>query len=143
RHKTALFLQLLNNWGPNYFDSIRNWDKEKNKLLQGYGYSLEDDLTGKFEFIYKEGKPFLKVLDSSVKRVSSVMQSRPEAVSVAEDEMPQPVSIKNKRVGLVFNSNEKSFPFLSIDLVQGNYDYANNQFAGNVEKLDLTKFINT
>lgn len=28
-HKTALFLQLLNSYGPHYFDSIRNWDKEK------------------------------------------------------------------------------------------------------------------
>ena len=70
KHKTALFLQLLNNWGPNYFDSIRNWDKEKNKLLEGYGYSLEEDLTDKFEFIYKEGKPYLKVLDSSIKKVA-------------------------------------------------------------------------
>lgn len=57
-HKTLLFLQLLNAYGANYFDSIRNWDKEKNKLLQIYGYSLNDDLTGKFEFSYKEGKPF-------------------------------------------------------------------------------------
>ena len=32
-HKTMLFLQLLNAYGPYYFDSIRNWDKEKNKLL--------------------------------------------------------------------------------------------------------------
>src|SRR6185503_16037690 len=28
-HKTVLFLQLLNAYGPNYFDSIRNWDTEK------------------------------------------------------------------------------------------------------------------
>lgn len=28
-HKTLLFLQLLNAFGPYYFDSIRNWDKEK------------------------------------------------------------------------------------------------------------------
>jgi non-specific serine/threonine protein kinase len=62
-HKTVLFLQLLNAYGPNYFDSIRNWDKEKNKLLEAYGYSIEEDLKGKFEFAYKEGKPFLRVLD--------------------------------------------------------------------------------
>jgi hypothetical protein len=71
-HKTMLFLQLLNAYGPHYFDSIRNWDKEKNKLLQIYGYSLDDDLTNKFEFTYKDGKPFLKVLDSSIKRVRAL-----------------------------------------------------------------------
>ena len=39
KHKTALFLQLLNNHGPLYFDTIRNWDSQKNKLLSLYGYS--------------------------------------------------------------------------------------------------------
>ena len=55
--KVIVFLQLLNSHGANYFDSIRNWDKEKNKLLEAYGYSLNDDLKGKFEFAYKDGKP--------------------------------------------------------------------------------------
>ena len=44
--KMIVFLQLLNSHGPHYFDSIRNWDKEKNKLLEAYGYSLSDDLKG-------------------------------------------------------------------------------------------------
>ena len=48
-----------------------NLDKEKNKLLQIYGYSLNDNLEGKFEFTYKDGKPFLKLLDTSIKRVAA------------------------------------------------------------------------
>jgi non-specific serine/threonine protein kinase len=56
--KVILFLQLLQAHGAYYFDSIRNWDKEKNKLLEAYGYSLSDDLKGKFEFSYKEASPF-------------------------------------------------------------------------------------
>ncbi|MEY3560495.1 MAG: hypothetical protein RIS12_928, partial [Bacteroidota bacterium] len=67
--KVIVLLQLLNTHGANYFDSIRNWDKEKNKLLEAYGYSLQDDLTNKFEFAYKDGKPFLRVLDPGIKRV--------------------------------------------------------------------------
>ena len=73
KHKTALFLHLLNAYGPHYFDTIRNWDKEKNKLLELYGYSLNEELSGKFEFIYKEGKPFLKVLDPSIKKIMPVI----------------------------------------------------------------------
>lgn len=69
KHKTALFLQLLNAYGPYYFDTIKNWDKQKNKLLEQYGYSLSDDLKGKFEFSYKKGKPFLRVLDPGIRRV--------------------------------------------------------------------------
>ncbi len=68
--KVIVFLQLHNSYGPYYFDSIRNWDKEKNKLLEAYGYTLNNNLAGKFEFVYKEGKPFLRVLDSSIKRVA-------------------------------------------------------------------------
>ena len=70
KHKTALLLQLLNAFGPYYFDTIRDWDKEKNKLLQAYGYTLDDDLKGKFEFTYNEGKPFLRVLDPAIKKIN-------------------------------------------------------------------------
>ena len=84
-HKTLLFLQLLNAYGPFYFDTIRNWDKEKNKLLQIYGYSLEDDLSGKFEFTYKEGKPFLKLMDPTIKRVAPGVNAQPvEAFAIPE-----------------------------------------------------------
>jgi non-specific serine/threonine protein kinase len=145
KHKTALFLQLLNNWGPYYFDSIRNWDKEKNKLLQGYGYSLDDDLSGKFEFIYKDGKPFLKVIDPSIRRVTSPAPVRietPAETAVMEEEAKITFT-KNKQVTLVFNANEKSFPFVSIDVVHGDFDQEENKFIGRIEKLDLSKFINT
>jgi superfamily II DNA or RNA helicase len=143
KHKTALFLQLLNAYGPHYFDSIRNWDKEKNKLLEIYGYSLNEDIDGKFEFIYKEGKPFLKVLDSSIKRVTAAAIAKPyEPVHAAVPEIETAVAVKQKRVGLVFNTNEKTFPFFSVDAVQGEYDEESEKFVGHVEKLDLTKFIN-
>jgi non-specific serine/threonine protein kinase len=68
KHKAALFVQLLNVHGEFYFDTIRNWENQKNKLLGLYGYSLSDDLTGKFDFYYQDGKPFLKVLDTCIVR---------------------------------------------------------------------------
>jgi len=145
-HKTILFLQLLNTYGAYYFDSIRNWDKEKNKLLQIYGYSLDDDLAGKFEFIYKEGKPFLKVLDTSIKRVApSVVAERPSymqqpVVVEAETETIEPAT---KKLGLVFNFNATTYPFFIVDAIQGDSDEENRKIVGKTEKLDLTKFVNT
>jgi hypothetical protein len=82
--KVIVFLQLLHAHGPYYFDSIRNWDKEKNKLLEAYGYSLSDNLEGKFEFSYKDGKPFLRVLDVSIKRVAPVSFPKPKPVAEVE-----------------------------------------------------------
>ena len=149
-HKTMLFLQLLNAYGPHYFDSIRNWDKEKNKLLQIYGYSLDDDLKGKFEFTYKEGKPFLKVLDISIKRVVAVAgTSKPAEVfstPVTEKEKEEAVAAApqpEKKLGVVFNLNAQTYPYFNVDVIQGEADEENKKFTGKTEKLDLAKFVST
>lgn len=155
-HKTLLFIQLLNAYGPNYFDTIRNLDKEKNKLLQIYGYSLDDDLNGKFEFIYKEGKPFLKLLDTSIKRVAALVTSgapaRPAETLVpalqtsaesAETAVTELAADKNIRLGLVFNFNAKTYPGFMMDSLQGEADDTAKVFIGKPEKLDLTKYVNT
>ena len=144
-HKVLLFLQLLNAYGPFYFDSIRNWDKEKDKLLQIYGYSLSDDLKGKFEFTYKDGKPFLKVLDTTIKRVApGTTYSRPVEVAAklinAETEVVEEAS---KKLGLVFNLSEKAFPNFTMDAVQGEADEKNEKYLGKSERLDLARFVNT
>jgi hypothetical protein len=148
-HKTALFLQLLNSYGPYYFDTIRNWDKEKNKLLQIYGYSLDDDLAGKFEFTYKDGKPFLKVLDTSIKRVaaSANTATRPAEVfasTVEEQEKEVIVPVQpEKKLGVVFNFNATTYPNFTIDAIQGDADEENKKYTGKIEKLDLAKFVNS
>src|SRR4029078_12637094 len=114
--KAIVFLQLLHAYGANYFDSIPTWDKEKNKLLEAYGYSLSDDLSGKFEFAYKEGKPFLRVLDTSLKRVIMTPSATPRPViiqpqpEVAEVEEPVSITKPSQRLGIVFNFNKKNYP---------------------------------
>ncbi len=145
-HKTMLFLQLLQTYGAYYFDSIRNWDKEKNKLLQIYGYSLSDDLEGKFEFIYKDGKPFLKLLDTSIKRMAAVAPvERPsymyEAPSVQTDVAT--IDVPAKKLGIIFNFNTATYPYFVVDAIQGDTDDDNKKLLGKAEKLDLTKYVNT
>ncbi|MBC7867782.1 MAG: SNF2 helicase associated domain-containing protein, partial [Gloeobacteraceae cyanobacterium ES-bin-316] len=147
-HKTLLFLQLLNAFGPHYYDTIRNMDKEKNKLLQIYGYSLQDDLDGKFEFIYKEGKPFLKLLDTSIKRVAApvpVSSYTQQTMTIAEEPATEVLTADGKiiRLGLVFNFNAKTYPGFTIDTLQGEADDEARKFVNKTEKLDLTKFVNT
>ena len=143
-HKTLLFLQMLNAYGPHYFDTIRNWDKEKNKLLEAYGYSINEDLKGKFEFAYKEGKPFLRVLDASIKRLTPASNARPVLGVLVKEPSTETVTVQScKKIGIVFNAHEKTFPFFSVDIVQGDTDEAAKKFIGRTEKLDLTKFINT
>jgi SNF2 family DNA or RNA helicase len=143
--KVIVFLHLLYTKGQHFFETIRNWDKEKNKLLEAYGYSLNDDLKGKFEFNYKDGKPYLRVLDSSIKRIANPQPlSRPqmEKITTVEEEEPAPrEQVITKKLGLVFNFNKTGYPFFSVDLIEGEMDEENN-FAGNIQKLELGKYIN-
>ena len=148
--KVIVFLQLLHAYGPYYFDSIRNWDKEKNKLLEAYGYSLTDDLEGKFEFTYKEGKPFLRVLDTTIKRVNpqeSAKKRFPEpqlTENVVETiETEEQVAVSNQRVGIVFNFHQNAYPGFRIEAVAGEANEGFTAFVGKVEKLDLSKFVDT
>jgi superfamily II DNA or RNA helicase len=146
RHKTALFLQLLNAFGPHYFDTIRNWDKEKNKLLQAYGYTLSDDLKGKFEFTYNEGKPFLRVLDPTIKRVNIAPQPvkpPPMVEARLEEALPEVVEANNQRLGIVINANASTYPDFTIDVIKGETDESQERFVDKVEKIDLGKFVNT
>jgi SNF2 family DNA or RNA helicase len=149
--KVIVFLQLLNAHGPYYFDSIRNWDKEKNKLLEAYGFSLTDDLKGKFEFTYKDGKPFLRLLDTSIKRINpSALPAKPKPVDLSvllTEQSPEQIEAEKaigatQRIGIVFNFNHTSYPGFLVEGVQGESDDEQRKFAGKVEKIDLSKFIN-
>jgi len=151
--KVIVFLQLLNTHGAHYFDSIRNWDNEKNKLLEAYGYTLSDDLKGKFEFAYKEGKPFLRVLDTSIKRINPLTVNKPRPVLVEESadsatatattgEEEQKAAGPAQRLGIIFNFNHKPYPGFLVEVVQGESDEEQKKFVGKVEKIDLGKFVN-
>lgn len=148
--KVIVFLQLLNAYGANYFDSIRNWDKEKNKLLEAYGYSLSDDLKGKFEFVYKDGKPFLRVLDPSIKRVAPPVTNtyvRPVIIPQAKKEEPEVVeevvAAPSHQLGVVFNFGKKTYPHFTVDVVIGESAENREGFAGKVEKLDISRYVET
>jgi SNF2 family DNA or RNA helicase len=147
-HKSILLLQLLHAFGPNYFDSIRNLDKEKNKLLAIYGYSLEDDIKGKFEFIIKEGKPFLKVLDPSIKRIATTPsynapKPKPvEEVVIVPEEKEKEKTAATK-IGVVIANNPHQYPFVQLDGVMGETNNDQTAFAGKTERLDLGKYVNT
>ena len=154
-HKDAVLLQLLQSYGPNYFDSIRNWDKEKNKLLSLYGYSLEDDLNAKFEFTYQAGKPFLKVLDTRIKRVvasttSNELRPKPsylETPAEAEAQLVMEEIEASKKsamkLGVVITTHQVQYPYVQIEAVQGEADEDFAKYTGKVEKLDLSRFVNT
>ncbi|HYJ62883.1 MAG TPA: DEAD/DEAH box helicase, partial [Parafilimonas sp.] len=147
-HKTIVLLQLHNIYGAAFFDSISNRDREKNKLLALYGYTTDDDIEGKFEFTFRDGKPFLRVLDPSIKRiVAPPAENRklffmPVQKEVLVEEKA-PDTLQYQKLGVVLRYDAQQYPFVQADAIKGEVDEAGKQFTGKTEKLDLTKFVNT
>ncbi len=134
-HKATLFLQILKKYGAQYFQSMHDWDIQKNKLLEQYGYSLSDDLTNKFTFIYENGKPFLRVLDKSIKKVAAPEKLQPLAVAV-------PVIVEEvKRLGLVLDTTTNWYPSTHMLLVAGYTDEDGKKYINGIDKLELLQYV--
>lgn len=138
-HKVALYLYLHKKHGPNYFRTLQNFDDQKNKLLQLYGYSLADNLEGKFDFVYENGKPFLRVLDPSIQKVTK--NSVPEHHSKVQ-EVETSVLEEHKHVALVLNPYYNAFPNVAFTLVQGELQDDQKAFVDTIETLTLNKYLN-
>lgn len=135
-HKAAVFTQVLFTYGASYFQSMRNWDEQKNKLLSLYGYSLNDDLTDKFTFTYENGKPFLRVLDPTIKKVSYKAPEPTLAAAAAQ----QPA--EELRLGIVVDANVSWYPFIAFHLVAGTAADQQDHFVSPIDRLELSQYIN-
>lgn len=133
-HKVAAFLFLFHQHGAHFFSTIRNWDAQKNRLLALYGYSLEDDLSGKFHFHFHEGKLFLRVLDKKIRKLEALQPARkPESPAEAEAEQLQP--------GLFIQKKESYYPHARFQLIQGGADPSGRGFKDKVVLADPAKFV--
>jgi hypothetical protein len=140
RHKAAVFLHLLHHHGPQYFDTIRNWDHQKNRLLALYGYSLSDDLSGKFEFYYQDQKPFLRVLDPTLRKVGAPVTEEVRTVPGALPPAAVSAGDFDLRLGLVINLQEKSYPYFSVDVVEG-APGPDRGLSGGITRVDMGRYL--
>ena len=145
-HKAVVFLQILRAYGHQFFQNLQDWDVQKNKLLGLYGYSLDDDLTGKFEFTYENGKPFLRVLDKTIKKVSAPIKEAPKEerkpVPVAETEVEVATTEKEElRLGIVLDTRVKWYPFVQVALVSGVADDNEHGYTGKIDNIELLQYV--
>lgn len=138
-HKTILLLQLFKLKGADYFDSIRDWDREKNKLLAAYGYSTTDDLKNKFEFYYQDGKPFLRVLDTSIQKINAPARIFKAPVEAVEEEKED--DIITQRFGFAIQFNNTEYPNVQFNVIKGDTNDEGTAFVGKIEKVEIGKFI--
>lgn len=138
-HKAATFLWVLNKHGINYFSTLRNWDTQKNKLLSLYGFTVNDDLTGKFEFSYHEGKPFLRVLDSTIKKVAINFDEIAKNEKI-QSQNAAAAKILYKQIGILIAQDSEYFPFTSFDLIAGEVADDASGFESNLERMPSTQY---
>jgi SNF2 family DNA or RNA helicase len=149
--KVIVLIQLTKKYGPLYFDTIRNKDREKNLMLGIYGYSLADDWQGKFEFYEKAGKPFLKLLDPSIKRLEIIPKpirtpiggmplaaSLETAEPIKEDEEMANGFVKPTKALALVLSHIKQYPYMQITPVTGQAA-DNGSIVGNLEIIDINR----
>jgi non-specific serine/threonine protein kinase len=120
-HKAVVFLQVLYQKGADFFHGLRNWDEQKARLLSLYGYKLTDDLDGKFAFTYDEhGKPSLRVLDLSIKRLTVPAKPIPEAprTQVTVAPVAEPESDEKVRLLPAFEKQPGYYPYLAPQVLK-------------------------
>lgn len=139
-HKVSVFLEILYKHGANYFSSLRNWDTQKNKLLALYGYTVDDDLTGKFEFSYHEGKPFLRVLDKTIKKLDFNAAGKP-VVAEPVKEATSSIREERKKLGVLIRNTSDYYPYTSFDLVAGVPTAEGHAYERNVEPVQYNQYI--
>jgi hypothetical protein len=77
-HKLSSLIAIRNAYGPvNPFERMRDYSEEKKKLLTEYGFTIEEDISGKFDFkIASSGELQLIVLDKSIQKLSEYQNWR-------------------------------------------------------------------
>ncbi len=117
-HVKAAFDWLLNTHGNNYFDSLKDWDKEKAKMLEEYGLKPEDKEASQVEF-YTDyyGNLQLKVpawlwgknAENKISDFKKTLVPQKEAQLFSERPKLTKDAIIDFRVGFLFNFTSMHF----------------------------------
>lgn len=145
-HKAVVFLQLKLERGDQAFETIRDWTSRKNQLLADYGFSLADDLTGKFDFVMEKGKPELKVLDSSIVKINDLEKWGKKFTTVALKDKSLPIPMQEGKAVLpeqeklttayIFDFDDKTYmPGFVIQAVCGKLNTQGNRISAKLKFL--------
>jgi superfamily II DNA or RNA helicase len=127
-HQMGVLTWLSANRGPQALELMKDWTAEKDELLKPYGYSTQEKLTGKFEFVLDtSGNIQINLLDKSIQKISGV-----EWLNVWKSALPMrnaaPVlpteSVKEKPVYVyLFEDFQlKSLPFFKVSIGKGTFN---------------------
>ncbi len=139
-HKIVVLLHLRNTFGKRAFETMsQDWTAAKNKLLAPYGFAMEDNLKGKFDFKMDQASDKLQlvVLDASIQPVHQDWQklrrgwgTPPPAVVVAR-KAPDPEA-ESRRIllfSLDLNLPSLGLPGLKVTPLAANENPKNGKLT--------------
>jgi superfamily II DNA or RNA helicase len=124
-HRYAVFYMLYTQKGKFYFETLKDFTELKNQLLAEYGYTMEDVLDDKFEFVMSAttGRPELKLKDASLRKLSQYQQweavikqleLEEKPVETAEASFPEIAWKEDFCIGFAINFNFSYFPYFTL-----------------------------
>lgn len=139
-HKIAAKKYIYKRFGKNPFLENYNFDKQKEKLLQPYGFTLDDNWQEHFTFKIKNGVPELKpkskdILNLSVFKNFSEIQAGKQEIEKIES---KPEKRETHSLGfIVNNNNDGNLRLISIEAVFGTLTKNGNRFKGKLEPINF------
>lgn len=137
-HKIAALLAFKEEYGERGFDKIRNYDKEKEFLLNQYGYSLKDNIEGIFHFEIKDGNLNLVVKDPSIEKVGKYAEWKKHAAVFLD--APKKILLesdtKDFAIAYVWNLPDDYYPMLRVAPIYGKRK-KNGKIGAPLREIDL------
>jgi superfamily II DNA or RNA helicase len=123
-HMMGVLVWLKNHHGVHAIEALRDWSQEKSALLERYGYTLEDELGGKFDFkVNPNGELAIILLDKSIQPIEGV-----EWNSILKNTLPVkpnspfvPVNAGKERLVYVYifeQFSAKTLPFMRLEIAK-------------------------
>ncbi len=147
QHKVAALMHLKNLKGDYAFQLMKDHTANKNQLLQEYGFSVSDDLDGKFDFYFEDGEIRLKVRDKNLKKISNKQQwevfnkilnnesLQLQKLAIYENSEVEKTSW-GRGIGLAFENlsinSEDQFPNFQFISLAGKLDNSGRRFKSNI-----------
>jgi len=144
-HKVASLLFLRKMKGEYAFEMMRDLTADKNALLAEYGYTLEDDISRKFHFHFKDGVLTMDILDARLRKLSKpedwkgLANMLPDRKKVEERlSLQEEATIETDEYGVGYGftfSNRGHIPDMNITTLIGKLNYQGDRFKSGLKEL--------
>jgi non-specific serine/threonine protein kinase len=136
-HKIFALSYLLKNLGDHAFEQTFDWTTEKEKLLNKYGLSLEDDWLGKVEFSFTSGQLELKIIDLDFVKHALMKKTNKFNSNLKQTDNSIENINNSYSIGYVLRKiPNNNLDILLVDVISGLFNAKTKKFEKHIQKLN-------